>query len=584
MIFGRRFEPGLFSPIITGFADLRLVHRPLLLLSTMSRVHFSHCAKALRLACLFLVAAAGVVRAADPVPSQPAAQALQKLVQSGNVPALQGPGRELKESLERFYGPVGYNPAWFEGGKAKPTAQQVLNLLKTAESHGLESATYDVPNLEKRLASASTPADVAEVDAGLSASLFRYLTEVHGGRINPRQVDFAIGLAPKKLDLPALVRSNMTADGLNKLLPAAVPRNPMYERLRKALAQYRELARSAPLKALPVVKKVEPGEAYAGLADLTKLLIATGDLPAGTLAPATYSGAVVEGVKRFQTRHGLLADGVIGKPSFDQLNVPFTARVRQIELALERTRWVVPPADGKMILVNIPEFRLAAMDVKEGVPQPRYYINVIVGRAAATQTPIFNENMRYIEFHPYWNVPAKIAQKEYLPKFRKEPNALAKENMELVGHDGMVTTAINEETLAALSNGSMRVRQRPGGRNALGDIKFVFPNKDDIYLHHTPSVGLFKRARRDFSHGCIRVQEPVKLARFVLDDKPEWSEDKIKAAMAGKHSTLNLAKPLPVVIFYNTAGVDDEGKVLFFTDIYGLDRKLDTALKGSQRS
>lgn len=579
----RRFDVGAFSPIITGFAGRRHLYR-LLLLSTMTRDHLRQYARALQLACLFLITAAGVAQAADPAPTQPVAQALQKLVQSGNVPALQGPGRELKESLERFYAPTAYVPVWFDGSKAKPTAQQVLTLLKSAESHGLDGAVYDVTNLEKRLATASSTADVAEVEAGLSASLFRFLTELHSGRLSPRQVDFAIGLTPKKLDLPTLVRQNLTADGLTKLVPAAVPRNPMYERLRKGLAQYQELARNNSFKALPVVKKVEPDQPYAGIADLTRLLIATGDLPAGTPVPKTYSGAVVDGMKRFQARHGLLADGVIGKPSFDQLNVPFTQRVRQLELALERTRWVAPPADGRMIAVNIPEFRLAAVDVKDGSPQTRFYINVIVGRAAATQTPIFNENMRYIEFHPYWNVPAKIAQKEYLPKFRREPNALSKENMELVGHDGVVTTAINEETLAALSRGAMRVRQRPGGRNALGDIKFVFPNKDDIYLHHTPSVGLFKRARRDFSHGCIRVQEPVKLARFVLEDKPEWSEDKIKAAMAGKHSTLNLSKPIPVVIFYNTAAVDEEGKVMFFTDIYGLDRKLDALLKGGQRS
>lgn len=552
----------------------------------MRRVHFTHYFKTFRLACLLLVAAtaaAGVSRAADPVPTQPVAQALQKLIVSGELSGLKGQHRDMKEPLERFYAPSAYAPVWFDGSKAKPAATQVLNLLKGAESHGLEAAAYDVAGLEKRLNAGNLAVnDVAETEAGLSLALFRYLSDLHGGRINPRQADYAIGLTPKKLDLPALVRPVLAGD-LSKLVATVVPRTPAYERLRHALSQYRELARTVPFKALPVVKKVEPGEHYAGLADLTRLLIATGDLPAATPVPASYNGAIVEGVKRFQERHGLLADGVIGKPSFDQLNVPFADRVRQIELALERTRWVAPATDGKMIAVNIPEFRLAAIDVKEGSPFTRFRMNVIVGRAANTRTPIFNEDMRYIEFHPYWNVPAKIAQKEYLPKFRREPGSLAKENMEFVG-GGVVTSEVNEETLAALAKGTMRIRQRPGGRNALGDIKFVFPNKDDIYLHHTPSIGLFKRARRDFSHGCIRVQEPVKLARFVLDDKAEWTEDKIKAAMAGKSSTLGLGKPIPVVIFYNTAGVDDDGRVLFFTDIYGLDRKLDGLLKAQIRS
>jgi len=205
---------------------------------------------------------------------------------------------------------------------------------------------------------------------------------------------------------------------------------------------------------------------------------------------------------------------------------------------------------------------------------------VIVGKALDTRTPIFSEDMRFIEFSPFWNVPPSIAQAETVPKLKREPAYFDQQGFEFVAGDGRVLTKLSNDNLDALQRGQLRIRQRPGPKNALGDIKFVFPNNDNIYLHHTPAPQLFARPRRDFSHGCIRVEAPVALAKFVLDAQPEWDEARIREAMAKRSSsTLRLREPLPVVIAYNTVVAKPDGRVLFFPDIYGHDALLDDALK-----
>ena len=273
------------------------------------------------------------------------------------------------------------------------------------------------------------------------------------------------------------------------------------------------------------------------------------------------------------------ADGVLGRASYTQLDVTPAARVHQIELTLERARWTPLLQAKRMIVINIPEFVLRAYEVSEQGVDVREEMKVIVGKALDTRTPLFDEAMRYIEFSPYWNVPPSIAKAELVPKLRVKPGEWAREGYEFVLADGSVQTALDRAGLDAVMAGGARIRQRPGERNALGDIKFVFPNSDNIYLHHTPSVGLFERERRDFSHGCIRVEHPLALAKFVLKDMPDWTEARISEAMtAGKSATLRLDEPIPVLIAYGTALVK-RGRIHFFDDIYGHDRLLDEALK-----
>ena len=270
---------------------------------------------------------------------------------------------------------------------------------------------------------------------------------------------------------------------------------------------------------------------------------------------------------------------MIGKATLTQLEVTPVARVHQIELTLERARWTPLLQASRMVVINIPEFVLRAYEIDDQGIEIREEMKVIVGKALDTRTPLFDEDMRYIEFSPYWNVPPSIAHAELVPKLRRSPGEWDKEGYEFVMGDGSVQTVLSNAGLNAVLAGTARIRQRPGERNALGDIKFVFPNSDNIYLHHTPSIRLFDRERRDFSHGCIRVEHPLALAEFVLKPMPEWTETRITEAMSsGTSATLKLAEPIPVVIAYGTALVK-HGHIHFFDDIYGHDRLLDAALR-----
>jgi murein L,D-transpeptidase YcbB/YkuD len=302
-------------------------------------------------------------------------------------------------------------------------------------------------------------------------------------------------------------------------------------------------------------------------------------MSAAAPASATYDDTLVDAVKSFQQRHGLTADGIVGRATLMHLQVPPAARARQIELSLERLRWTPLLQGPRMVVINIPEFMLRAYEVQGDRIVVRETMKIIVGKAMDTRTPVFEEQMRYIEFSPYWNVPPSIARGEVVPRLRRDPAYWNREGFEFVAASGAVVEALSPAMLDATLAGNARIRQRPGPRNALGDIKFVFPNRDNIYLHHTPSVSLFERDRRDFSHGCIRVERPVALAMFVLQGMPDWTEARVHEAMQARESkTLRLATPVPVLIAYGTAIVRD-GRVHFFDDIYGHDRALDAALR-----
>ncbi len=484
-------------------------------------------------------------------------------------------------------------PLWLDNGRPSDEARQAVSTLASAADDGLQPEDYDAAALALALAAAAQGPPLDAVAAGrlddaLSAAVQRYLSDLHSGRVDPRRVhaDFTIP-APDRIDPSSYLNAALAGPSLADALRVAAPRVPLYASLRAALARYRTLAAhpawTTPLPAL-AGRKLEPGNPWTGLPLLTQRLVALGDLPQGTAAPDVYDDVLQEGVKAFQQRHALTPDGVLGKSTLAQLEVSPAARVRQIELAMERLRWTPLLRAPRMIVVNVPEFVLRAYEIHEGKVFVRLTMNVIVGKALKTQTPLFDEDMRFIEFSPYWNVPPSIARNETLPKLRRDPAYFEQQGFEFVSGSGEVHTTLSEQYLDAVARGQMRIRQRPGPRNALGDIKFVFPNNSNIYLHHTPSPGLFQRERRDLSHGCIRVEEPVALAQFVLQDAPEWTEARIRAAMAqGQSSTLRLAEPLPVVIAYSTTIVKN-GKVHFFADMYGHDRLLDQALRQQEQA
>ncbi len=480
-------------------------------------------------------------------------------------------------------------PAWFEGSRPSAQAHEAVQLLADAASHGLATRDYGVESLRTAIENAArdpapTRDGIERIERQLQDAMVLYLTHLHRGRVDPRRVhhDFAPARGDP-YDARLALDDALTHGRLHEAVSAATPRIPMYEALRGFLRHYRALeADPAWQSALPpLTHKLEAGQAYAGLDLLARRLLALGDLAAIPAHGQRYDGLLVEAVRQFQGRHALAVDGVIGRATLAQLQVTPAERARQIELALERLRWTPLLQGPRMIVINIPEYVLRAYEVVDGRIRVQREMKVIVGKALDTRTPLFDEDMRFIEFSPYWNVPPSIARGETVPKLRRDPAEFDRQGYEFVAPDGQVLTTLSSARLDALLAGQLRIRQRPGPRNALGDIKFVFPNRSNIYLHHTPSTLLFERDRRDLSHGCIRVEQPVALATFVLQDKPEWPQERIRQSMsAGKSSTIRLDAPIPVLIAYGTVLVK-QGRIFFFDDIYGLDRVLDTALRQS---
>ncbi len=477
-------------------------------------------------------------------------------------------------------------PLWLDAlGQPGPAAREAIGWLTQAERDGLQPHDYDAARWARSIDPGQRLAatEAGAWDAALTQTLTRYLHELRHGRVPAA----ALGARYDSVGQPAPDLAERLHDAVRngrpaEALAAATPPWPQYPLLRTALAQYRALVDDPAWRtALPPLSgdRLRPGQRWPGLAALAARLHTLGDLDAAPATePDTFDPALQHAVKAFQERHGLSADGVLGKATLEALDVPPAARARQIALALERLRLTPLPAAERFVTVNVPEFMLYAWQRQDQAVHQAFAMRVIVGKAVGTRTPLFDEDMRRIEFNPYWNIPPSIARGETLPKLRANPGYLAAQGMEFVGPGGQTSSAVTAELLDAVQAGQWRLRQRPGRLNALGDIKFVLPNDQNIYLHHTPSVGLFQRARRDFSHGCIRIEQPVALAQWVLADDPDWSEARIRQTM-GQPRTVSVAlpTPVPVLIVYRTVSVRD-GRVHFAPDLYRQDALLERAL------
>lgn len=468
---------------------------------------------------------------------------------------------------------------WYAGETPEPALAGALDALARADERGLDPADYD----PARRASGS---DRALYDLAVTVGVLREMSAVHRGRVDPRALDWGFSIAGKKLDRVALLREARAGLGVPALLDRLEPSHLHYVRNRRELAHYRSLARAGEPEAVPALpkgRKVEPGKPWAGLPALRERLRVLGDLaaPAGAAPDGTpvYDAATVAAVKRFQARHILDADGVIGAATIEAVNVPLARRVRQIELAMERGRWLPALDERPTVFVNVPLFRLWASDPAGGGEPLR--MNVVVGKALRSATPIFLEEMEYVVFRPYWSPPPSIIKEEIVPHARRDSGYLGRENLEIVasGRDDAPALPGTPENLDAVLAGRLYVRQKPGPQNSLGLAKFIFPNAENIYMHGTPAQQLFSRTRRDFSHGCIRLEAPARLAEWVLRDNPGWTRERIDKAMQGDRPTqVNLRERLRVVIFYDTVHVNSEGVVHFVSDIYGHDRALEEAL------
>ncbi len=518
------------------------------------------------------------------------AACVRRVVDDASHPIIRWPDFPFyQDEMQGLYAPMDYGLVWFEDGRPRKQIAEVIVILNEATNHGLEPESYDAEELARQWRELSTGGALADhrralFDTALSIALLRYISDLHIGRVNPKNLSVKLDIEPKKYDLPKLVRRAIDEDRIRETVEAAEPPLVQYRLVQEALARYRELAAEPGLEPVPVTKRtLQPGDPYEGLDELTRLLVAVGDLDPAAEVGETYDGAITEAVKRFQQRHGLEPDGIVGRKTFAALNVPLERRVGQLELALERLRWLPDLPEGPFVIANIPAFELWAFDHPRPEGRPVFVTNVVVGKSLNKQTPVFDELMRYLVFRPYWNVPYSITVREILPKLADDPGYLERHEMEIVDRFAWDAEPYEPtpENIERLASWGLRVRQRPGPLNALGRVKFIFPNSDNIYLHDTPARILFARSRRDFSHGCVRVEEPAKLAEFVLRDVHGWDLERIEQAMAApRPQRINLPNPLLALIFYTTALVRPHtGEVAFFEDIYGHDARLEAALQ-----
>lgn len=510
------------------------------------------------------------------------------LIRAGHLDDLRWPNfSDYRIHLQNFYRPTGYGLAWVSDGKPTARAEEFIGIFARADTEGLRPEDYDSLRWASRLNqlhSSHTPADEARFDVALSICAMRYISDVRVGRINPRHFKFGLDIEHKKLDLPRFVRQ-LLADStdMQAELDAIEPIFPGYQATRQALLRYIALAKQMDQVNLPAAPGIVfPGGPYEGVPRIAQLLRLVGDLPEDAVVrdDKIYEAPLVEAVEHFQERHGLRPDGYLTRSTIEAMNVPLSSRVEQLRLTLERYRWLRYDPNNPPVVVNLPGYRLYAF---EPGGKLALTMNVNVGDAYDFQTPIFENNVRYLVFRPYWNVPLRILRNEVVADIETDRGYIKKANMEVTTQGGKVVTSgiITDAVLQQLKAGKLAVRERPGAENALGLVKIIFPNEHSVYLHDTPeSVDMFSEEERALSHGCIHLQHPAELAAWLLRDQPRWTLDRVEQAMheGPDNITVNLTKPVPILIVYATAIARLDGHVSFFRDIYGHDASLESAL------
>ena len=542
----------------------------------------------LALIALFMLAQPAGARA-DPAAADGVRREIAALL--GSVGPARQPSADhgTSQALRTLYVRTENAPLWSHDQSATPEARALLHELQGAAAYGLIASVYGTDAIDRLLNGQGAGAEQrrwAQFDVRLSQAALRFVTDLHYGRVDPVAQGFNLQGAHAGLDLSATLQALSRSTDVRGTLATAEPPFYHYKLLKDALPRYQALVQHPELTRIAAPPpRLKIGDAYQGAPALRRLLEAVGDLPAANNAAnaaPTFDDALSAGLQAFQKRHGLAPDGVLGKATYAALTTSFARRERQIDLTLERWRWL-PPFQTPPIVVNIPQYHLYAFATPEDRVAGILDMGVIVGRAyPSSQTPVFEANMSYLEFRPYWNVPYSITKNEMLPKIRANPHYLAAQRLEIVGgqQDSSPTLAPTPENIAALASGRLRLRQKPGADNALGLVKFMFPNRYNVYLHSTPAHRLFNETVRTFSHGCIRVSDPVGLAAYVLrNNSGDWTPQKIQQVMNGTQTQrVNLAQPINVLILYGTALATEAGSMMFFDDVYGHDKKLEREL------
>ena len=516
---------------------------------------------------------------------------LSAIVASGHLKDLRWPDfSDYQSRLANFYRSSGYKLAWIHEGEPTAQALELIQILQDADRQGLLAEDYDASRWADRLTLLKTPhesADEALFDASLTVCIMRYVSDVHIGRINPQNLGFEYDVSYKKLDLPRFVRERLV-DGadLRSELGELEPSFPGYQRLRTALLHYMELEKKGDDEKVLDVGTVSPGGHYEGIAGLTNRLRLLGDLPDSVTIPPDskiYEGPLVDAVKHFQGRFALRPTGVLDYKTVVEMNVPLSDRIDQMRLGLERYRWLPYKFKQPHIVINVPEFRLYGLKNENELG---ITMRVNVGEDYNFQTPMFENNIQYIVFRPYWTPPPNILRRGIIPELEKHPS-LKENGLELVSANGQVIRSgtVTPEMLQQVREGKLTVRQPPGPENGMGLVKFMFPNEYHVYVHDTPkSLDMFSdeaegangEVKRVGSHGCIHAQEPAKLAAWLLRNTPGWNLERVERAMhEGRDNVrVNISPTIPVLIFYLTVVVEENGNVHFFRDIYDHDRTL----------
>jgi murein L,D-transpeptidase YcbB/YkuD len=487
-------------------------------------------------------------------------------------------GKKLRKLTQQFYERRQHAPAWIKGTAPRPNVAELIAALSAASEEGLDPQLYNVSLLEQKRQTASQgflskrgfePAEAGEHDVWLTYLYLKYASDLADGLSDLARADAKWQIRPEKFDPAASLEDALARNRIEESLRELTPDNPQYLALRRVLAEYRTQAAGGGWPTVPANLRLAPGQKSRNVALIAQRLSASGDYkgPAiNTGATATYSTDLQEAVKRFQRRHGVTDDGIVSAPVVAEMNVPIDRRISQITLNLERWRWLPRDLGERHIVVNIPEYRLEVWE-RNQVPLA---MRVVVGKQD-TQTPIFNDVMTHLVFSPYWNVPPNIAEGETLPEILKDPGFLDRNSMEVLDSDGNL---IDPRSIDLADPARYRFRQRPGAHNSLGLVKFMFPNQYNVYLHDTPTDSLFARASRSFSHGCVRLENPMALAEYVLRDQPEWTRERIEEAMnAEQERTVKLRSAIPVYLGYFTARVSADGIMQFRRDVYDIDRR-----------
>jgi murein L,D-transpeptidase YcbB/YkuD len=518
-------------------------------------------------------------------------KSLERAVKSGAVQKTVCPQAPYcnPSSVIRFYQMRKYDASWTRDGYPLPAAEALAKALKAAEAEGLQPRDYHMERIETSLADIRQilarnerpeTASIINLEFLLSDAYLVYAAHLLNGRVNPETLHAdEWTIYPTRFNLARHLSTALDGGDVEGSLKGLLPAQQGYGRLKTALIVYRALAERGGWPVIPGDGRLEKGIKSDRVPLLRSRLKVTGEMPATVDSVSDlFDEAVEEAVKRFQLRHGLFDDGIVGTRTLRALNVPVEKRIRQIELNLERWRWLPQNMGNPYIMVNIAGYGLEVVENES----PVLTMKIIVG-TAFQKTPVFSGKMTYIEMNPFWNVPHSIATEETLGKIRKNPEFFAKENMKVftAGQNGeTVNPASIDWSALSENNFPYRLRQEPGPRNPLGRIKFMFPNKHSVYLHDTSDPQLFRKERREFSHGCIRIEKPMDMTEFVMRGSKDWSREKVAAVLKTKETTVAyLPKPIPVHILYFTAWGNGDGTVHFLEDIYRRDERLEKALQ-----